>query len=143
MTTTAQTTSTTNTAQPKPWIGGAWGAGAAIVINSVIFFAANAILSGSIQTAQSGKSPVDLPYAAVAMASVIPVFAGAAVLWALIRFTSFGLRQWSILAAVLAVLSLGAVVTMQVDGGSKIALALMHLLTGAVAIWGQRRAATR
>jgi hypothetical protein len=143
MTTTHRSGTTTTTLRPQPWIGGAWGVGAALVVNSVIFFAANAMLSGSIQTAQSGQAPIDLPYAAVAVASVIPVLAGAAVLWALARFTGVGLRAWSILAVVLAVLSLLALVWMQVDTGSKVALGLMHLLTGAAAIGGQRRAATQ
>jgi hypothetical protein len=70
------------------------------------------------------------------------VLAGAVVLWALARFTRLGLRAWSVLALVLALLSLLALVATQVDTGSKVALGLMHLLTGAAAIWGQRRAAT-
>jgi hypothetical protein len=140
MTTTDQST-TMRTLRPQPWIGGAWGAGVALVVNSVAFLAANAMLAGSIQTAQSGQAPTDLPYAALAAASVIPVLAGAAVLWALARFTRLGLRAWSVLALVLALLSLLALVAMQVDTGSKVALGLMHLLTGAAAIWGQRRAA--
>ncbi len=142
MTTTDQSATTASTQRPQPWIGGGWGVGAALVVNSVIFFAANAALAGSIQTAQSGQAPTDLPYVAVALASVIPVLTGAAVLWAMARFTSLGLRPWSILALVLAVLSLLALAGMQVDAGSKVALGLMHLLTGAAAIWGQRRAAT-
>jgi hypothetical protein len=142
MTTTDQNATTTSTVRPQPWVGGVWGAGSALVINSVIFFAANAMLAGSIQTAQSGQAPTDLPYAAVAVASVIPVLAGAAVLWALARFTGLGLRAWSILAIVLALLSLLALAAMQIDNGSKLALGLMHLLTGAAAIWGQRRSAT-
>jgi hypothetical protein len=142
MTTTDQSATTMRTLRPQPWIGGVWGAGAALVVNSVVFLAANAMLAGSIQTAQSGQAPADLPYAALAVASVIPVLAGAAVLWAMVRFTRLGLRAWSILAVVLALLSLLALAAMQVDTGSKVALGLMHLLTGAAAIWGQRRAAT-
>jgi hypothetical protein len=142
MTTIDQNTTTQHDLAPRPWIGGLWGVIAALVVNTAIFFLANAALAGSIQTAQSGQAPADLPYAAVVAAGVVPVLAGAAVLWGLSRFTSLGLQAWSILAAVLAVLSLLALVWMQVDTGSKVALGLMHLLTGAAAIWGQRRAAT-
>jgi hypothetical protein len=142
MTTTENSTAIGSTRRIQPWIGGLWGAGAALVVNTLIFVGANALLAGSIQTAQPDQSPADLPYVAVAAASVIPVLAGALVLWGISRFTSLGLKAWSILAAVLAVLSLLALAPMQVGGGSKAALALMHLLTGAAAIWGQRRAAT-
>lgn len=75
------------------------GAGAALVLNSVVFVAANAMLTGSIQTAQSRKTPTDLRYLAVAAACVIAMLVGAAVLWGLGRFTRLGLQAWSVLAA--------------------------------------------
>ncbi len=141
MTTIDQRVDTGRTLDPQPWIGSLWGAGAALVLNSVVFLAVNAMLAGSIQTTQSGKTPTDLPYLAVAAACVIAMLVGAAVLWGQGRFTRLGLQAWIILVMAIAVLSLLAPISMKVDTGSKIALGLMHLLTGAAAIWGQRRAA--
>jgi hypothetical protein len=141
MTTTDQRPATGRGSAPAPWTGSLWGSSVALIGNSLIFLTSNAMLAGSIQTAQSGQTPSDLPYAAIVAASVIPVLAGAAVLWGLTRFTRWGLTAWSILAGVLTLLSLLALVAMQVDTGSKAALGLMHLFTGAAAIWGQRRAA--
>jgi len=143
MTSTEQRSETGSATIARPWSGGLFGSAGALVLNSVIFFGANAALAGSIQTAQSGQAPVDLPYAAVLAASVIPVFVGAAVLWGLLRFTRLGLPAWSILALAVAVLSVGAPLTAPIDGGSKIALSLMHLATGAAAILGQRRAVAK
>jgi len=142
MTRTDQLPETRSAVQARPWIGGLWGSAGALVLNSAIFFVANAVLAGSIQTAQSGQAPIDLPYAAVLGASVIPVFVGAAVLWGLIRFTRLGLRAWSGLAVAVTLLSLIAPLTAPVDTGSKVALSLMHLATGAAAILGQRQAVT-
>ena len=141
MTTIDQRVDTRRTLDPQPWIGSLWGAGAALVLNSVVFVAANAMLASSIQTAQSGKTPTDLPYLAVAAACVIAMLVGAAVLWDLGRFTRLGLQAWSVLAAAITLLSLLAPISMKVDTGSKVALGLMHLLAGAAAIWGQRHVA--
>jgi hypothetical protein len=138
MTTTA---TTTRTHRVSPLRGGLIGAALALVLDLAVFVIANAALAGSIQTARSGEVPTDLPIGAVVAAAVVPVLLGAAVLWLLARFTGSALTIWTTIAAVVTVLSLAAPLTLPVDGGSKLALALMHVLTGASAIVGQRQAA--
>jgi hypothetical protein len=128
---------------PAPLRGAGWGILAALVANTAVFVLANAILSGSVQTAQGDQAPTDLPYVAVAMASVVPLLLGALALWVIARFSGSALRIWTGIVVVLTLLSLLAPASLPVDGGSKAALAAMHLLTGAAAIWGQRRAARR
>ena len=128
---------------PAPLRGAGWGILAALVANTVVFVLANALLSGSVQTAQGDQAPTDLPYAAVAVASVVPLLLGAFVLWVIARFSGSALRIWTGIAVVLTLLSLLAPGSLPIDAGSKVALAAMHLLTGAAAIWGQRRSADR
>jgi hypothetical protein len=126
-----------------PLRGAGWGILAALIANSVILIVANALLSGSVQTAQGDQAPADLPYAAVAAASVVPLLLGALALWVLARFSGSALRIWTVVVVVVTLLSLLAPASLPVDGGSKVALAAMHLLTGAAAVWGQRWAARR
>ncbi len=136
-------TGTTVTNRPRPLLGAAAGALLALVINTIVFFAGNAILGTPIQASMDGTTASDVPYVAVIASSVLPLFVGAGVLWLLGRFTTSALRVWTIIAIIVTVLSLSAPVFLPVDGGSKIALALMHIGAAASAIVGQHWAARR
>jgi hypothetical protein len=53
------------------------------------------------------------------------------------RFRTNGFRIWVVVAAVLAVGSILPVLRLDLDAGSLVALAAMHLTVGAAAIVGQ------
>ena len=53
------------------------------------------------------------------------------------RLRPNGLRIWTILVAVLVVLSMAGPIGLDVDGASKVALAIMHVVVGAAAVVGQ------
>ncbi|MFM9877119.1 MAG: DUF6069 family protein [Rhodoglobus sp.] len=133
----------TKTRRPRPLIGAAAGSALALVANTVIYFVANAIRGESVQASMDGATASDVPYVAVLAASIAPLLVGAAVLWVLSKLSRSSLRIWTIVALVLTVVSLAAPLTLPVDGGSKVALALMHIAAGTSAIVGQRWAASR
>ncbi len=144
MTSTLDPAAPTRTgARVAPFRGWLWGAAAAIVANLVVFAVASLVMSSAIQVTDPSQQVMDLALVAVVAASIIPLFFGALLLWILAKFSASALRIWSWIVGVVAVLSVIAPVTLPVDGGSKVALAAMHLLTGAAAIWGQRFAASR
>jgi Family of unknown function (DUF6069) len=127
----------------RPLIGALAGAALALVGNIIVFFVANAILGSAVQASTDGTNPADLPIGALVIFSVIPLFAGAAVLWALSKFTKRPLRVWTIIAVIVVVLSFVALLGLPVAIGSKIALAVMHVVAGLGAIVGQRWASSR
>jgi len=131
------------TARPRPLVGAAAGAVFALVANTIVFFVANAVHGSPIQASNDGTNPSDVYYVGVIVASVLPIFVGAGLLWLLARFTNSAVRVWTIVAIVVTVLSLSAPTFLPVDGGSKIALALMHIGAAASAIVGQQLAARR
>jgi hypothetical protein len=135
-------TTTRSSATTAPFRGAAIGIGLALVANLVVFFAANALLDGSIQVMTPGTTTgADLPLLAVVLATVVPLLVGGVTLWLLTKMTGRALAVWSVVAAVVAVASLAQPLVLDVDAGSKVALSIMHLATGAMAIVGQRRAA--
>lgn len=135
-------TITETAATPRPWKGATYGIAGALVANLAILLAANALLDGSIQVVEPGATAAsDLPVAAVVGASALPVLVGGAGLWVLARMRPQGaLRLWSILALILAVVSIAQPLALDVPASSKLALALMHLATGAAAVAGQKAA---
>jgi heme A synthase len=137
----ANTPALTN--RPQPLLGATAGAVVALIANTIVFFAGNAILGATIQASTDGTNPSDVQYVAVIAASVLPIVIGAGVLWLLSRFTTAALRVWTIVAIVVTVLSLGGPPFLPVDDGSKIALALMHIAAASAAIFGQWWAARR
>ena len=131
------------TTRPRPLLGAIVGAVVALVANTVVFFVANAIHGGPIQASTDGTNPSDVQFVLVIVASVLPIIVGAGVLWLLARFTTSALGVWTIVAIVVTTLSLAAPTVLPVDGGSKIALALMHIAAASSAIFGQQWAARR
>jgi Family of unknown function (DUF6069) len=110
---------------PLALTGGAIGA----IINIVVFFIAPVIIGGAVQVATPPTNAVqDLPIFPVVMASLVPAFVGAGVLWLLNRFTSAPVRLFQILGAVIAVLSLVGPFGLPINLGSKITLCIMHLV---------------
>ncbi len=131
------------TNRPRPLLGATAGAVVALVVNTVVFFAGSAILGAPIQASTDGTNPSDVVYVGVIVSSVVPIFVGAGLLWLFARFMTSALRVWTIVAIVVVVLSLAAPTFLPVDGGSKIALALMHIAAASSAIFGQWWAARR
>jgi hypothetical protein len=129
--------------RPRPLVGALAGSAVALVGNTAVFLLANAIRGATIHASTDGTNASDLPYVAVVVASVLPLLVGAGVLWALSRFTRSALRVWTVVALALTVLSLAAPLFLPVDVGSKIALAVMHIVAGSSAVIGQRWAASR
>lgn len=79
----------------SPWRGGLLGAGAALVLDLLTFFVANAALTESVQVAQPGQAAQDLGLGAVAAAGIVPILLGAAGLWVLTRVTASALLAWA------------------------------------------------
>jgi hypothetical protein len=79
----------------------------------------------------------DLAIGAVIGASIVPLVLGAVALGLLQRFLAKGTRVWTVVAAFVAVASIASPLRLDVDDGSEVALAVMHLATGAAAILGQ------
>lgn len=79
----------------------------------------------------------DLRYAEVVVTAVVAVLLGAGVLWIAARRAPAALRRWTLAAAGGAVASAVPLWRLDVDTGSKLALTIMHLATGACAVAGQ------
>lgn len=131
------------TNRPRPLLGATVGVLVALVAGSIVYFAGNAILGTAIQASNDMTNPSDVLYVAVIAASVLPILVGAGLLWVLTRFTSSALRVWTIVAIVFTAISLTGPLFLPVDGGSKIALVLMHIAVASSAIFGQQWAARR
>jgi hypothetical protein len=129
----------------RPWHGAAIGIGIALVANSMILLAGNAVMDGSIQVVAAGATTAsDLPAIAVVAAGVVPLLLGAAGLWLLSRVRPGGAYQvWRNIVVVLTIVSIAGPLMLEVSTGSKVALILMHLATGAAAIVGQTSASRR
>ncbi len=115
--------------------GAAIGAAIAVIANVIVFAIAN---SGAPVQVISGNDtvPSDLPIGPVIVASIMPIVVGAIGLWLLERFRPNGFRIWTILALVLAVVSIGGPLSLDIDTGSQVALTIMHLVVGVAAVAG-------
>ena len=129
--------------QPSPLIGALSGSFVALAANTILFLVANLLLAQTIQAPMGGATADDLPYFAVPAASILSISVGGAALWGLSKFTGAALRVWTGAAVVITLLSLAAPLLAPVDGGSKFALAMMHVVAGTSAVWGQRWSANR
>jgi len=129
--TTARTRAATRVA-----VGAAVGLGLALVADTVAYALGNL---GSPVRVVTGWAPdgADLSYGELVSTAAVAIALGAVALWVLDRRGAQGFRVWAIMAAVVAVLSAVPLFHLDVDLGSKLTLASMHLLTGAAAIAGQ------
>ena len=116
--------------------GAAIGSALALVANLVVFVIGNA--GAPLQVVASGDTEAsDLPVGAVIGASIVPLLVGAVGLWLAYRFLAKSFAVWSAVVAVLAVVSIVGPFGLDIDTGSKVALTVMHIATGAAAIVGQ------
>ena len=101
--------------------------------NLIIYLVGNALLDGSIQVANPSTGVIEsLPLSALVAASIVPVALGVGFLAAAERF--WRLTPALVIVGALTLLSLGAVFSLDVSTGSKMALTIMHLATGSAVI---------
>ena len=89
-----------------------------------------------------GGSTMHVTVAAVLVSSLVVGLAGLGLLTVLERRSANGLRTWTIVAAIVLVLSLASPLGGQTVG-AKLSLIAMHLVVGAVLITGFRAGAAR
>ena len=116
--------------------GAAIGSAIALVANLIVFVIGNAGAPLQVVVGNATEAS-DLPVGAVIGASIVPLLVGAVGLWLAYRFLPKSLTVWSAVVAVLAVVSIAGPLGLDIDTGSKVALAVMHVATGAAAIVGQ------
>ena len=89
-----------------------------------------------------GGATMHVTVVAVLVSSLLVGLAGLGLLTLLERRSANGLRTWTIVAAIVLVLSLGSPMGGETLG-AKLSLAAMHLVVGAVLITGFRAGASR
>lgn len=115
--------------------GAGIGIGLALVLNLIVYAVGNA--GAPLQVVANGDTIAsDLPAGAVVLASTVPLLLGTVGLGLLQKFLAKGTRIWVILVGALTVASVAGPLALDVDSGSQVALIVMHLATGAVAIVG-------
>ncbi|MFD3401007.1 DUF6069 family protein [Kribbella sp. NPDC058693] len=95
-------------------------------------------LAGLTLTARQGGTQ-HIGAAAVLAASIVVAFAGWGLLAILERRTTKARDTWTIIAAIVCILSLGSPLTNGIGLGAKLGLASLHLIVGATVILGLRR----
>jgi hypothetical protein len=115
--------------------GTALGVGLGLTANLVVFLVGQA---GAPTRVITGWSPdgADLDAGSVAGTTIALSLVGALALWAFDRFSAQALRRWSILAAAVGVFSILPVLRLDIDAGSKVTLAVMHLVVAVTTIAG-------
>jgi hypothetical protein len=133
----ATTAASTDRTQPSRLAkGAAAGALLALVVNIVVYAVGNMGAALRVNGGDSGTGD-ELQIGAVIFATVIWVVIGALALWGLQRVRADGFRIWAVAAVGVALLSLIPVAGLDVDTGSKVALAVLHLAVGVFAVAGQ------
>jgi uncharacterized BrkB/YihY/UPF0761 family membrane protein len=116
--------------------GAAIGSAISLVANLIVFVIGST--GAPLQVVVGGDTEAsDLAVGAVIGASIIPLLLGAVGLWLAYRYVPNSFTVWSAVVAVLAVVSIVGPLGLDIDTGSKVALAVMHIATGAAAIVGQ------
>jgi Family of unknown function (DUF6069) len=139
MTSAAQPTQRLETRQllPLAAIGGIVGA----ALNVAVALVAPVLIGQPLQViAPNSPEPQPLLLVAVILASIVPAFFAAGVLWLLGRFTRAPVRNFQILGGVFALLSLFGSLGMPVGLGTQLTLSLMHLIAAASIILALSRA---
>jgi len=133
---------TTRSAPRTLAIGTAISIGLALAVNLAIFLVGN--LGSPLQVATGGEPAVaDLELGAVVVATVVWLVIAAVGLAVFERVLANGFRAWAGVAAVLVAATIVPVLALDIDGGSKLALTLMHITVGAAAVVGQAVARRR
>jgi hypothetical protein len=109
-----------------------------VIAAVVVFVVAGLVMSGPLEAKAGGGDAQQISLVLVIVQSLVAGLAGWGLLVLLERFTAHGRRIWTIIAAVILVVSLagpaGGTTT-----GSVITLILLHLVVGAILIVGLRR----
>lgn len=118
------------------------GALLAATANAIIFLVATGALGLAVEVQMGGpQSPVTpLTVVPVILMSAIPAALAAGLLWLLARFVARPFFVFQIVAAVLALLSLGGPLSLQVGPASKAVLGLMHIVAAVAIVGALRRA---
>ncbi|MDG6109144.1 hypothetical protein Daura_21210 [Dactylosporangium aurantiacum] len=104
----------------------------AVVATALIWVVAEPLLGNDLVVVQPGQPAQDLGLAAVAVVTLGVALLGWAALAVLERLTRHGTLIWSVLAAVVLLLSFAPVAGVEATAGTKVTLAVMHLAVGAV-----------
>ncbi|MFG2000005.1 DUF6069 family protein [Spirillospora sp. NPDC048911] len=118
----------------------------ATVLTTVAVWAVAALAFGQddLVVQQPGQDAMELGAGQVVFFSLVPALLGWAFLAVLERFVpARALTVWTVVAAVVLVLSYLPFVQVEATGGTKVTLALLHLVVAGVLITGFRRAGRR
>jgi Family of unknown function (DUF6069) len=127
------------TTRPNIWFTALSVGVVAAIANVIVYFIAEAA-NVPLQITSPGSSQLQqLPLIPVALASLIPAFAAAAVLLLLRRFTRQANLIFQVIAVVFLLASLSGPLGMPIDAGTKLVLNLMHLIAGVVITLGLAR----
>ena len=131
------------TNRPNIWILALSAGAIAAVVNLVVYFIALAA-SVPLQIAAPGSTQLErLQLVPVALASLIPAFAAAAVLLLLRRFTPRADTVFQVIAVLFTLASFGGPLGLPTDGATKFVLNLMHVVAAAIITLGLTRSKVR
>lgn len=88
-----------------------------------------------------GSAAAPLPFFAIVLASAVPALGAALLYWGLGRFTGRATTIFVAIAGLFALLSLAGPLSLPIDLGTRVWLALMHLVAGAIIVLGLVRQA--
>lgn len=111
------------------------------IANMIFYFLTRAIFSLPylVPVGDPSSTPVPLPLAAIVIASVVPALLAAIFYWALGRFTSRATTIFTVVAVLFTLLSLAAPLTLPIDQGTRVALAVMHIIAAPIITLGLTR----
>ncbi|MDX2136664.1 MAG: DUF6069 family protein [Chloroflexota bacterium] len=105
----------------------------AAVVNLALFFILPALLNSLLRVRTPQATELEpLPFIAVIMASIVPAFVGAGLLWLLNRFTARPVTIFTVIAVIVTLLSLATPFQLGISTTEAIILVLMHIVAGAV-----------
>jgi Family of unknown function (DUF6069) len=115
--------------------GALFGTALGLVANVVVWLIGR--IGKPIQiVAVRGDPPIDLALVRVVIATIVAMILGTALLFILSKVRADSFTLWATIVMVIAVLTVFGPLSLKIDAGSKVCLAIIHLLTGATAIAG-------
>lgn len=119
------------------------GAGLAAGVANLLVYALGRALGAPflVPMGGPGSAAAPLPLLAIVVACALPGLAAAALYWALGRFTARATTIFLAVAAIFALVSLAGPLTLPIDLGTRLSLASMHLVAGALIAGGLVRLA--
>jgi Family of unknown function (DUF6069) len=113
------------------------GAGAVVgcVANTIVWLVGR--VGKPIQVIETDRKPqVDLALIRVLAATLFATILGTVAWFVIERIRANSFMVWGAVVMVIAVVTIFGPLSLKIDAGSKVALAVMHLLTGASAVVG-------